>query len=93
MRPEATFGVWYAPSHGGVFEFFRWLKDYEAPASLSLGEAAQAFLDAGGPRGSELRSGRYMIQTMSRGVSGPPIQCITFDAVARPTPLTAVIIS
>lgn len=86
---EATFGVWYTED-GGRFGFVRWLKSDEVDAAQALNVAAQVFLDAGGHNGNELKPGRYMIQATNRGVYGPPIQCVMFDAVPRPQPLRAV---
>lgn len=86
MNGDATFGIWYAED-GVTFRFQRWLKASEADARLPLIVAAQAFLDKGGPRGSELRPGRYLIQCLNRGTSGADIQCLLFDAVQAPAPL------
>lgn len=89
---EATFGIWFAED-GAVFEFQRWLKAAEAPSSMTLGEAAQVYLDNGGPRGNQLRPGRYLIQVLNRGQSGTALQAATFDAVPQIPTLHAVIAS
>lgn len=89
-KDDATFGVWFAED-GNSFTFCRWLKASEAGHWLRLEAAAQVYLDMGGPRGSELKPGRYLIQRLNRGTSGDTIQCLTFDAVPAPQPLRATV--